>query len=280
MPVTGKGAWTTTGWACLLALMLGACSVPVARSLEEADANRIVVALQNGGVAASKEMDGSEGSGWSVLVARDQASQAVSILAAESLPPAHTPGVLEALGEGALVPSIAAEQARFVAGTAGELERSLRSIDRVLTARVHLAIPPADPMADPSLVRPPSASVLLRYRGATPPIAASEVQRLVAGAVAGLDPGQVSVVESSSPSRPNTDRDLTRVGPLVLSRSSTRPFKWLIASTLVSVCGLLAIALWSWRRSRIDRQMLVEASQGGATANLPPKPQHGGRVTQ
>src|SRR6185436_18217123 len=102
--------------------------------------------------------------------------------------------ILEALGKGSVVPSRAAEHARVVTGTGDELERSLRGLDGVLSARVHLGVPAHDPLALEEKAPVATASVLIRHRGATPPIAAGEVQRLVSGAVSGLAPDQVSVV--------------------------------------------------------------------------------------
>jgi type III secretory pathway lipoprotein EscJ len=88
-----------------LALWVGGCSVPIAANLDEGDANRVVVALQTEGVAAQKEHDPDGEGRWRVTVTRDDASAAVTVLGAESLPPPSTPGVLEAVGKGSIVPS-------------------------------------------------------------------------------------------------------------------------------------------------------------------------------
>ena len=107
------------------ATLLAACNVPIAVGLDENDANHAVVALEKSGVAADKERDPDSEGHWRISVARDDASSAAGILSSESLPPAASPGLLETLGQGSIVPSRASEQAKFVAGTSGELERSL-----------------------------------------------------------------------------------------------------------------------------------------------------------
>src|SRR3954464_9601515 len=168
------------------AALLAGCNVPVAVGLDETDANHAVVALEKSGVAADKDRDPDSEGRWRISVARDDASSAAGILSSESLPPAASPGLLETLGQGSIVPSQASEQAKFVAGTAGELERSLRSLDGVVWLRVTVAVPVQDTLTPTETPTPASASVLLRHRGAAPPIAVGDIQRLVAGAVPGL----------------------------------------------------------------------------------------------
>ena len=100
-------------------------------------------------------------------------------------PAGENPGILQSLGAGSMVPSRLAEHARLLSGISGELEQSLQAVDGVVSARVHLAAPERARSTTPSR-RKPSASVLIRHRGAAPPLATSDVQRLVAGAVPGL----------------------------------------------------------------------------------------------
>ncbi|HTA92177.1 MAG TPA: hypothetical protein VK745_21505, partial [Polyangiaceae bacterium] len=109
----------------LVALATG-CTVPIAVGLDESDANRAIVALEKNGVAADKERDPDSEGHWRVSVARDDASSAAVVLSSESLPPPASPGVLDTLGQGSIVPSRSSEQAKFVTGVAGDLERSLR----------------------------------------------------------------------------------------------------------------------------------------------------------
>src|SRR4051812_7498696 len=198
---TGEPAWLALICGCGLTL-LAACNVPVAAGLDESDANHAVVALEKSGVAAEKDRDPDSEGRWRISVARDDASSAAGILSSESLPPAASPGLLETLGQGSIVPSHASEQAKFVAGISGELERSLRSLDGVVSVRVHLAIPVQDALSPEETPVPASASVLLRHRGSSPPIAINDIQRLVAGAVPGLTASQVSVIAAPVPSPP------------------------------------------------------------------------------
>lgn len=246
-----------------LPLLLVGCAVPVASGLGDEDANHVVVALEQNGVLSQKESDPESEGHFRVTVAREDASAAVAVLTHENLPPARAPGVLDALGESSLVPSRTAEHAKLVTGIAGDLERSLRAVDGVLSVRVHLAVPEPDPLGNEDKPGIPTASVLMRHRGATPPIAASEVQRLVAGAVPGLLPAQVSVVAtpSAAAGRP-PDRELARMGPITVTRASLLPLKLLIAGAAVLNVVLIGLMLVLWSRMRKAQLALLDVRAG------------------
>jgi type III secretion system YscJ/HrcJ family lipoprotein len=258
-------AWRLCPLGVVLLVVLAGCSVPIAIGLDENDANHAVVALEKSGVAADKDRDPDSEGRWRVSVARDDASSAAVVLSAESLPPPASPGVLDTLGQGSIVPSRSSEQAKFVAGVAGELERSLRSLDGVVSVRVHLAVPVQDSLAPDEAPVPPSASVLMRHRGAAPPIAAGDVQRLVAGAVPGLTPAQVSVVALPVPEaiRP-VERELSRFGPVTVTRSSVFSLRTIFGGALLLNLGLLGALILVWGRAR--RAELGLADQRAAEA--------------
>jgi flagellar M-ring protein FliF len=77
----------------------------------------------------------------------------------------------------------------------GELARTIRSLDRVQMARVHLVLPERQLF---SRDRPEaSASIVLRVRGMLEPQQVRAVRHLVASAVNGLKPERVSIVDES-----------------------------------------------------------------------------------
>ncbi len=251
--------------ALLLLLLAAGCSVPVATGLDDADSNRVIVALEKSGVAAQKEQDPQSEGNWRVTVARDDAPAAVAVLTEEGLPPPTTPGVLDALGKGSIVPSRTAEHAKLIAGTAGDLEHSLLAVDGVLSARVHLAVPEKTAFFDEGKEPDPTASVLIRHRGATPPIATAQVQRLVAGAVPGLDPDHVSVVEtqSATPARP-AGRELSRLGPITVTRASMLPLRLIVGGAVLLNVLLLGLLVFVWGRGRRTALALAEAQADGS----------------
>ncbi|KJC59623.1 flagellar M-ring protein FliF [Bradyrhizobium sp. LTSPM299] len=77
----------------------------------------------------------------------------------------------------------------------GELSRTIRAIDRVQAARVHLVLPerPLFSRETPE----PSASIVLRVRGALEPQQIRAIRHVVASAVNGLKPQRVSIVDES-----------------------------------------------------------------------------------
>jgi type III secretory pathway lipoprotein EscJ len=103
--------------------------------------------------------------------------------------------------------------------------------------------------------------VLIRHRGATPPLAASDVQRLVAGAVPGLLPEQVSVV--MLPAAPRTragEQRLARLGPLTVAKSSLFGLRVMVGLAVLLNAALLACVLALWSRLRRAEQQLPETS--------------------
>lgn len=201
----------------------------------------MAVALEHASVDATKEPDPNAEGKWRIDVARDDMAQALATLRDEELPRTPARGVLDAVDKGSLVPSEAAEHAQLVAGMAGDLERSLESIDGVLRARVHLNVPAPSPLRDLAPARG-SASVLLEHRGATPPLSADSVQRLVAGGVAGLLPTDVAVVLVSRPAPAiSGGRELRYVGPIAVARASMRQLQGALVA-LVALVALLAAA--------------------------------------
>lgn len=227
----------------LIVLALAGCNAVVAAGLDEGDANRIVVALEKASIDGSKEVDTQIEGKFRVLVARDDVAAALGAMRAEELPRPKPAGVLDAMDKTALVPSQAAEHARLVAGTAGDIERTLLAVDGVLAARVHLSLPEHDSLRD----APPgkaTASVFLEFRGSAPPLPEGAIQRLVAGGVAGLAPADVAVVTISRPAPPQArEAQLAHVGPIAVARGSQRPLQGVLAGLVASVLLFAGITL-------------------------------------
>jgi type III secretory pathway lipoprotein EscJ len=115
----------------------------------------------------------------------------------------------------------------------------------VVTARVHLALVPEDPLVGEAARGRPTASVLVKWRGAQP-ASESDVRRLVAGAVATLQPADVSVVFASAPPDEGAP-PLDRFGPLRVAHESRATVAALTLSGLALILllslGVVAAAL-------------------------------------
>jgi type III secretion protein J len=251
-------------WAvACFAIGAAGCSVSVATELDESRANRVVALLDGNGIAAERSADPGEPAHFRVEVASDDAARAVALLAEEGPPGRDTPGMLEALGTATLVPSPEAEHERVLSGISGELTRSLESIDGVLSARVHLGARRGGPLAEVDPV-PPTAAVLVRHRGATPPIREDDVRRLVAFSVPGLVPERVAVVFSqAAPRRPA--RELVRLGPVSTTRATARKVRGAILAVLILNLGLGAALVALWTRLRRTRENPADLSKPRAT---------------
>src|SRR5690606_8440548 len=75
----------------------------------------------------------------------------------------------------------------------GELSRTIRSIDGIDGVRVHLVLPERELFSRDK--REPSASIVLKVRGALAMQQVKAIQQLTASAVEGLTPGHVSIVD-------------------------------------------------------------------------------------
>jgi type III secretory pathway lipoprotein EscJ len=115
--------------------------------------------------------------------------------------------------------------------------------------------------------------VLIRHRGAAPPLAASEVQRLVAGAVPGLRAEQVSVVLTpvAGAARP-PDRELSRFGPLTVTRASVTPLRAIVAvAVLLNAILLGAVLALLARVRRTEHALAEQQGEGSKGPGLRPK---------
>jgi type III secretion protein J len=245
-----------SAFALAFGLCLGACAeVPVVQGVGETEANRVVATLDQAGIAARKEADEGGGNGaatFRVTVGMDEVAPAVATLEAHSLPRREEPGFAETFGQASLVQTASEERARASQAIAGELARTIETIDGVLDARVHLALPDTRelPLDGTTLPRA-SASVLVRYLGTHAPYREEALQRLVAGAVPGLRVEDVAVVGLSRPLPPSTGTArLTWVGPIAVARGSATKLRLLFVLSLALNGALAGGMLWFATRRR------------------------------
>lgn len=237
----------------LLAALLAAAGCgrePLLHGLDEAQANEILVALEEGGVGAEKRREEGPDGGWRVTVRPPDAGAARRLLSERELPRPRPPGFGDVFGEAGMVPTPVEEHARYLHALAGELSRSLEALDGVVEARVHLGLPQEDPLR-PGGRHPGRAAVLLRCRPATcAALRAMEagIRSLVAGAADGLAPEAVSllVAEASAPPVPRPPSP------------ALSPWRWR-AGALLAVGAAVAALASGRRRLRALLQLLGRA---------------------
>ena len=236
-----RGGATVVVWALLAGSAGLGCSTNILHGIDERAANDATGALERAGIGAEKVADegpSAGGASYTVRVARGDGSRAVDLLRALGLPRERRHGFAETYGQPSLIPTPSEERARYLDATAGEIERTLETVDGVVSARVHLVLDEVDPLAIDS--KPKSAAraaVLIKARPGAAPIAEADVRTLVAGSVAGLDPAAVGVVVTAAATPDETAAALATLGPLRIT-PGTRP---LLVGALAAALALLAL---------------------------------------
>jgi type III secretion protein J len=254
----------TRVWAlAALALTAGACSTNILHGIDERAANDAARALERSGIGAEKVAQengvgggASGGPRFDVRVARADGARALDLLRALGLPREARHGFAETYGQPSLIPTASEERARYVDALAGEIERTLESVDGVVSARVHLVLEETDPLAVDAKPRSPArAAVLLAARPGHTPIAREDIQRLVAGSVAGLDAAAVAVVVTSAPAAADEEPVLAAVGPLRVAAGSRSLLVGALAAAIALLALLAALLLVTARRlSALERR--------------------------
>jgi flagellar M-ring protein FliF len=164
--------------------------MPLFTDLTLDDSAAIVKQLDREGIAYELQNNGNV-----ILVPKDRIAKLRMELAQNGLPKGGGIGYeifdkSDALGTTSFVQNINAVRA-----LEGELERTIRTLDSVQDARVHLVIPER-PLFSRDKVEP-SASIVLRVRGTLEPGQVRAIRHLVATAVNGLRPQRISIVDES-----------------------------------------------------------------------------------
>ena len=130
-----------------------------------------------------------------IMVPKDKVTRLRMKLAESNLPKGGGVGYeifdkSDALGTTSFVQNI-----NHLRALEGELARTIRAIDRIQAARVHLVLPerPLFSRETPE----PSASIVLRVRGSLEPQQIRAIRHVVASAVNGLKPQRVSIVDEA-----------------------------------------------------------------------------------
>ena len=176
--------------AFVLALALAGCKTGLYSGLNETEANEIVAALSAGNIDARKERP--DGTDWQVQVDEGSIGPALALLGAQGLPHERFASMGDMFQKQGLVSTPSEERMRYIYAVSQELSQTLRSIDGVVSARVHVVIPATDPMSDK--IRPSSAAVFIKHRPDVDlRLLAPAVKDLVAHSIEGLTPDQVSL---------------------------------------------------------------------------------------
>jgi type III secretion protein J len=179
-------------WLAALALLmaLSGCKVGLYSNLNEQEANEIVTALSAEGIDAAKSR--VEGSSWQVEVDESRMGTALDVLRAQGLPRERFATMGEVFQKQGLVSTPSEERMRYIYAVSQELSQTLRNVDGVVSARVHVVIPANDPLSEK--LRPSSAAVFIKHRPDVDiRLLAPAVKDMVAHSIEGLTHDQVSL---------------------------------------------------------------------------------------
>ena len=163
---------------------------PLYTDLTVEDSNAIIKDLDRQGIAYEIKNEGAI-----ILVPKDKVTRLRMKLAEGGLPKGGGVGYeifdkSDALGATSFVQNI-----NHLRALEGELSRTIRALDRVQAARVHLVIPER-PLFSRDKVEP-SASIVLKVNGGLEPQQVNAIRHLTASAVTGLKPERVSIVDEA-----------------------------------------------------------------------------------
>lgn len=161
---------------------------PLFTDLSPQDAAAVVKELDQQNVPYELRTDGA-----GILVPKEQVAKLRMKLAEQRLPTGGSVGwEIFDKGDGFSATSFV-QNVNHLRALEGEIARSIKSLDRVASARVHLVIPER-----PLFTRDapqPSASIVIRARGELSQGEVRAIRHLVASAVQGLKPEKVSLVD-------------------------------------------------------------------------------------
>lgn len=164
--------------------------VPLFTELSIEDSSAIIKDLERQAIAYELRNEGA-----TILVPKERVTRLRMKLAEGGLPKGGGVGYeifdkSDALGATSFVQNI-----NHLRALEGELARTIRALDRVQAARVHLVLPER-PLFSRDRAEP-SASIVLKVRGTLEPQQVRAIRHLVAAAVNGLKPQRVSVVDEA-----------------------------------------------------------------------------------
>lgn len=187
----GVVAALTLGFFAFIAMRVTQPAMaPLYSDLSVQDSAAIVKDLETQGIQYQLRNEGSQ-----ILVPKDNVLRLRMKLAEKGVPAGGNVGweifdKTDGLGTTSYVQNI-----NHLRALEGELVRTIRTIDRVQAARVHLVIPERQIFQKDK--REPTASIALKVRAPLEPTQIRAIQHLVASAVEGMKPTRVSVVDET-----------------------------------------------------------------------------------
>jgi type III secretion protein J len=254
--------------ACLaLAMVLAGCGrkIELMNAIPESEANEVVGALQNGGIAAEK-VPGKEGM-VGVAIPADKVGPAVDLLREKGLPRERFAGMGQVFKKEGLISSPTEERARYLFALSQELSATLSQIDGVVVARVHVVLPERSSSGDAMV--PSSAAVFIKHHESQGmETVLPLIRRLVVNSIPGLTPEKVTIVLFAGQANFTADR-VASVGagasPAAGAATVTQTPSsgGVVIGLLSGLLVLSAAAGWfAWRKGWLPSGKPMDAAKG------------------
>ncbi len=251
-----------------LLILLAGCegNQSIVNSIEEREANEIVVFLASKGIEAQKIDAATSATAvtsttkmYDISVSSEDSTEAMALLNQNGLPRRQGTTLLELFAGNGLMTSDKEEAIRYQAGLAEQLRNTIRKIDGVLDADVQLSIPPDDqtPGATPKKT---TAAVYVKHQGMLEdPNSHTEtkIKRFLAGSVSGLSVDDVSVISdrarfaditlnptSEIYGPKNMQQSYVSIWSVVMTKSSLARFRFIFFSLIILILLLAGALGW------------------------------------
>lgn len=244
-------------------------STAIVSSVDEKEANVILVLLESKGISATKVKAasgpgaGDSKSSYTIMVDDTNMIDAIAYLNQSGFPKKSPPTLLELFSSSGLVTSNKEETIRYQAGLTEEINGMILMIDGVIDSRVQLSFPPEEtPGISQGEKKMITAAVYVKHQGVIDnpnTHLVNKIKRLVAGSISGLDINNVTVVSDRSrftditvnqlgESLTARPRDYVSIWSIVMSRTSTARFRLLFFFlTTIMIIFALLVAWLVWK---------------------------------
>jgi type III secretion protein J len=248
--VFGLGRFVKLSVLGFLAFSLVGCSEVLFGRLSEAQVNEVVAALSEGNISANKVR--VDDTNWRVEVDKKLIGPSLVYLRDRGLPNVKGATMGEVFKKEGLISSPTEEKARYLFALQEDLASTLKKVDGIVEARVHVAVPSNDPLSSRPIA--PTASIFVKHRGSLDlELLSPSLKALVMNSVEGLDfknitlfsisldQGKGANVVAASSNLPGLSIAGSALG------SSTPPLNWIYP--LIIVVGILVQLFWISRYS-------------------------------
>lgn len=235
-------------------LLLAACGdAPLYSNLDEREVNEIVAVLGRAGLPATKSGDGTNG--FSVSTSTGAFPDAVAVLERNGLPRERYETIGDVFANEGFVSSPLEERARLNFALSQEISHTISSIDGVVVARVHLAVPQRADLGEE--IGPASASVFVKHRRSVDLTGdVTAIKALVVNGMENLSYDDVTV--ALFPTDANEEPVREAAPPTVVADSgggaqlaAVVPFAGPLAAIAIALAG--GFCIWvGWFRGRAD----------------------------